>query len=81
MKKNKFYPNINGKRKELIHYPRHKPNARRVSQLRFEEHQEEKGIKLTKRDLEIYGTGFNMGYKHGRKRYLSLEKKESEAEQ
>lgn len=73
----KFKKKINGKIVEFKHYNRHKANARRVSSYKYLEHKKEKGIILTDSEVEAYNTGFNMGYEHGRKRYLNLEEKDS----
>lgn len=71
----KFKADIRGKVVKLKHYSTHSANCQRVSFLRFLEGCKKRGIKVDSSMKEVYRTAFNMGYKHGRKRHLSLRNK------
>lgn len=71
----KFKADVRGKIVELKHYSTHSANCQRVSFLRFLEGSKKRGVEIDDKMKEVYKTAFNMGYKHGRKRYLALRNK------
>lgn len=77
----KFKADVRGVTKEFKHYGRHMPNARNVSMARWITGLKKIDIEVTKEMKDVYKTAFNMGYNHGRKRYLNLNKSSQIAEE
>jgi len=77
----KFKAGVRGAVQEFKHYGRHMPNARNVSMERWITGLKKIEKEVTQEMKDVYKTAFNMGYNHGRKRYLNLNKKTQIAEE